>query len=232
MRSDLASVIPSVASPLPAVPPSLLYVSTELDTWQTSTPEPDQDEICERCGYRRLDAEYYAWLRHRMTVAQQFQRSGRLSDDQYQTWRTRFNAIHTWAIARFGEDALVAAVQALDPKAYQPPRIQEWESTPRAEAAAVPPHIFPADGDWPFTESVTAESLAQVDAIREQALALGWSEAALYQNRGLLRFPCGHDYGLVCHLHSGARVGETATQWIEVVSPRGARLRFYRRPQA
>jgi len=83
--------------------PSMLYVSTELDTWETSTPEPDQDEICERCGYRRLDAEYYAWLRHRMTVAQQFQRSGRLTVGQYQIWRTRFNAIHAWAIARFGE---------------------------------------------------------------------------------------------------------------------------------
>ncbi len=208
--------------------PSLLYVSTELDTWETSTPEPDQDQICERCGYRRLDPEYYAWLRHRMTVAQQFRRSGRLSAAQYQTWRTRFNAVHAWALERFGEDVLVAAVETLDSKAYQPPRIEDWEPAPRVEPAAAPAHLFPADGEWPFTESVAPEAVAKVDAIREQALALGWSEAALYQNRGHLRFPVGGEYGLVCFLHSGARVGEVTEQRIEIINLRGTRLHFHR----
>jgi len=212
--------------------PSVLYVSTELDIWETSTPEPDQDEICEACGYRRLDPEYYAWLRHRMTVAQQFRRSGRLSAAQYQLWRTRFNAIHAWAVARFGEGMLVAAVEALDPKAYQPPRVQDWEPRSQSEQPSPQAHLFPADGDWPFTEPVASGAVGMVDAIREQALALGWSEADLYQNRGVLRFPCGHDYGLVCFLHSGARVGEVIGQWIEIINPRGTRLRFYRRPQA
>ena len=227
MRSDSTSTIPPAASPLPAMPPSLLYVSTELDTWETSTPEPDQDEICERCGFRRLDPGYYAWLRHRMTVAQQFQRSGRLSDDQYQTWRISFNAIHAWAIARFGEDVLVAAVAALDPKAYQAPRVEDWQPAPRTEPAAVPPHIFPAAGDWPFTESVTPEAVAKVDAIRDQALALGWTEAGLYQNRGHLRFPVGNEYGLVCYLHLDDRIGEINAQSVEIIKPNDSRLRHY-----
>jgi hypothetical protein len=89
-------------------------------------------------------------------------------------------------------------------------------------------HLFPADGEWPFTEAATPEAVAMVDAIRDQALALGWSEAGLYQNRGVLRFPCGHDYGLVCFLHSGARVGEVAEQWIEIINLSDARLRFYK----
>jgi len=209
--------------------PSVLYVSTELDSWETSTPEPDQDEICEACGYRRLDPEYYAWLRHRMAVAQQFRRSGRLSVEQYQLWRTRFNGVHAWALARFGEGVLVAAVEALDPKAYQPPRVQDWEPMPQSEQAPARAHLFPADGDWPFTEPVSPEAVAMVDAIRDQALALGWSEAALYQNRGRYRFPVGGDYGLVCFVHADARIREVTERYIEIVNPRGSRLRHYNR---
>jgi len=208
--------------------PSVLYVSTELDTWETSTPEPDQDQICERCGYRRLDPVYYAWLRHRMAVAQQFRRSGRLSVEQYQLWRTRFNGVHAWALARFGEGVLVAAVEALDPKAYQPPRVQDWEPMPQSEQAPARAHLFPADGDWPFTEPVSPEAVAMVDAIRDHALALGWSEAALYQNRGRLRFPVGGDYGLVCFLPAGSGIGEVVEHSIVIVMPSGSRLRFYR----
>lgn len=207
--------------------PSVLFVSTELDTWETSTPEPDQDEICETCGYRRLDPEYYAWLRHRMTVAQQFRRSGRLSADQYQLWRTRFNGVHAWALARFGEGMLVAAVKALDPKTYEPPRVEVWQPEPQPGQVPSAPHLFPIDGNWPFTESVLPEAVAQVDAIREQALALGWSEAALYQNRGRLRFPVGGHYGLVCFLPAGSEIGEVVEHSIVIVMPSGSRLRHY-----
>jgi hypothetical protein len=69
--------------------------------------------------------------------------------------------------------------------------------------------------------------VAQVDAIRDQALALGWSEAGLYQNRGHLRFPNGDTYGLVCFLHGDRTIGEVTAQCIEIVSPRGSRLRHY-----
>jgi len=207
--------------------PSVLYASTELDSWETSTPEPDQDDICERCGYRRLDPEYYAWLRHRMTVAQQFRRSGRLSADQYQLWRTRFNGVHAWALARFGEGMLVAAVKALDPQTYEPPRVEEWQPEPQPGQVPSAPHLFPIDGNWPFTESVLPEAVAQVDAIREQTLALGWSEAALYQNRGRLRFPVGGHYGLVCFLPAGSEIGEVVEHSIVIVMPSGSRLRHY-----
>ena len=67
-------------------------------------------------------------------------------------------------------------------------------------APTVPPHLFPEDGDWKFTQPVRSSTVPKVDAIRDQALSLGWSEAQLYQNRGRFRFPCGQDYGLVCFL--------------------------------
>jgi len=90
-------------------------------------------------------------------------------------------------------------------------------------------HLFPADEDWPLTESVTAQALAQVDAIRDHALSLGWTEASLYQNRGRLRFPAGGENGLVCFLHSDDQIGEVSAQSIEIIRPSGNRLRCYNR---
>ena len=83
--------------------PSELYVATDLESWETNRPEPDQDEICERCGYRRLDPTYYAWLRSMMVRARQAHTRAQLPEAEYELLRTRFNAIHAWAMARFGE---------------------------------------------------------------------------------------------------------------------------------
>lgn len=207
---------------------SELYVSTELDTWEAHPPiQADQDEVCERCGYRRLDPEYYAWLRHRMEVAQRAVRAGRLAEGQFQEWRARFNAVHAWALRRFGEQPLVAAVKALDPRQYRPPEVADFAPAPEVELPAVV-HRYPAEGEWPFTESVSPEAVAQVDAIRDQALSLGWSEAELYRNRGHLRYPVGHEYGLVCLLHGGRTIGEVTARCIEIIYPNGNRLRHYR----
>ena len=76
---------------------------------------------------------------------------------------------------------------------------------------------YPADGAWKYTEPVTAQALDKVDAIRDQALALEWSEARLYQNRGRSRFPCGHDYGLVCFLDGDQSVGSITTAFVELI---------------
>lgn len=203
-----------------------LYVSTELDTWETFTPEPDQDAICERCGFRRLDPEYYAWLRQRMDVAKRARERGRLAAAQYQELRRRFNEVHFWAVKQFGEDALLAAVESLDPEAYQPPAIQDVDPEPPQPKPE--PHLYPTEGDWPFTEPVSPEAIAKVDAIRDQALALGWSEAALYQNRGRYRFPVGGDYGMVCFLHDGCEIGDVGGEYIEIVRSSGSKLRHYR----
>jgi len=200
-----------------------LYVATNLETWEARPPvRPDQDAICEPCGFRRLDPEYYAWLRSRMALAQKRYERGRLPSRQYEDLRDRFNAVHFWAVERFGEQVLLEAMRSLDPTRYAPPMVQE-----PGEPSPPPSHSYPADGDWRFTEPISAEAVAKVDAVREQALAAGWSEAQLYQNRGRCSFPCGQDYGLVCFLHGDDRVGEITSQFIEIISPRGSHLRFH-----
>jgi hypothetical protein len=161
-----------------------------------------------------------------MVRARQAHARAQLSDAEYELLRSRFNAMQQWALARFGEEALRAAVAEGVPNGYRPPAIWEPEE-PEPHAPSMPAHLFPSEGDWRFTEPVTADAVAQVDAIRERALALGWTEAALYQNRGHLRFPVGDEYGLVCLLHPGDRIGEVSAQSIEIIRPSGSRLRHY-----
>ena len=170
-----------------------------------------------------------------MDLAKKRVGSGRLSAQAFDMLRTRFNEIHAWAIEHFGDEALRAAVQSLDPKTYAPPRIDAFDGRsdrvrpPVKETPAVPPYLFPEDGDWRFIQRVRSSAVPQVDAIRDQALSLGWSEARLYQNRGRFRFPCGEDYGLVCFLDERKRIGEVTRQSIEIVGPppNENRLRFY-----
>jgi hypothetical protein len=97
----------------------------------------------------------------------------------------------------------------------------------------LPPHAHPAGDADPalrFLHPVSAAAVRQVDAIRDAALALGWTEAQLYQNRGRFTFPCGQDYGVVCHLARGARVGLVTAEAIEIVpaDPSGAVLKVPR----
>ena len=210
---------------------SALYVATNLETWEAKPPvRPDQNAICEPCGFRRLDPEYYAWLRSRMVLAQKRYQAGRLPQRQYDELRTRFNGVHAWAVERFGEPVLLEAVRSFNPRGYQPPTVKEPDEPDLSDAgqSSPPPvHLYPAQGAWQFTEPVSAEAVGKVDAIRDRALALGWSEAQLYQNRGRYSFPCGQDYGLICFLHGDDQVGEITRQFIEIINARGSRLRFH-----
>jgi len=92
------------------------------------------------------------------------------------------------------------------------------------------PHYYPA-GDDPalrFYHPVAPSAVERVDAIREQALALGWTEAMLYQNRGRFAFPCGQEYGLVCFLGVRKAIGRITADTIEICAtrPGGATLTF------
>ena len=214
-----------------------LYAATNLQSWETAEPDHFATDIgIDGTCFRRLDPDYYAWLRHKMDLAKKALSIGQLSAPAFDKLRTRFNAIHAWAIEHLGEEALRSAVPSLDPKTYAPPRIDSLDRrpnaappVPKASPPAVPPYLFPEDGDWRFTQRVRTSAIPKVDAVREQALSLGWSEAQLYQNRGRFRFPCGEDYGLVCFLDENKRIGEVTRQSIEIVGPPPSenRLRFF-----
>jgi hypothetical protein len=83
------------------------------------------------------------------------------------------------------------------------------------------PHYYPAGDDSAlrFYQPVSPRAVEAVDAIREQAFALGWTEPMLYQNRSRFAFPCGQDYGLVCFLGGGKVVGEITADTIAICVP-------------
>ena len=216
-----------------------LYVATNLESWGTLTPkyyarDVSVDDTC----HRRLDPDYYAWLKHKMALARKAADSGRISLSALDKLRARFDGIHTWAVDRFGEDTLRSAIQSLDPKSYSPPIPEtsgqgiHYPFKPVAPEERLPPDsrfLYPKNGEWQFTQEVSSQAIAKVDAIRDAAISLGWSEARLYQNRGSLRFPYGQDYGLVCFVDGDVRIGEVTQQSIEIVGTTSQhnRLRFY-----
>jgi hypothetical protein len=198
----------------PAAPGSL-FVSSSLFTWTTPNPERfARDFQVNDTVYRRLDPEYYAWLRSRMVIAKKAAAAGQIDAAAFEELRMRFNAVHQWAIGRFGEQSLLDAVSALRAD-YRPP-VPEVDG-PRV---SVPPPRKSAN------DHVSPEAVALVDAIAEQALAVGWRRERLYYpGKGLF----DPQRGLVCYLKTGDRIGEVTAQSIEIIHPLPpeVRHRFY-----
>ena len=192
-----------------------MFVSSTLSTWTTAKSEWfARDVQIDDTVYRRLDPEYYAWLRSRMVLAKKAATAGNLDVAAFEDLRIRFNAVHEWAVQHLGEEPLLGAVRALRAGEYKPP-IAEDESRhvalPRASKSA--DHISP-------------EATAMVDAISERALALGWRRERLYAIGNGSFDP---HRGLVCYLKPGDRIGEVTAQSIEIIHllPLEVRHRFY-----
>lgn len=133
-----------------------MFVSTCLRTWTTDRPSIfARDVQINDTAYRRLDPEYFAWLRSKMTMAKLATNAGQISREAFDALREKFNIIQDWAIRRFGEPALLAAVRGLDTRTYEPP-VAEPDSPPQPTRPA---------------EAVNDTVLAKVDAIRERAVS-------------------------------------------------------------
>ena len=190
-----------------------MFVSTGLASWISDQPEvfARDVQINDTC-YRRLDPEYYAWLRSRMHMAKLASAGGHLPPATFDDLRRRFNAVHEWAVGHFGEASLLAVVRVFRAGDYRPPV---------AEHAPVPAVRKPA------ADAISQEAVALVDSISERALSLGWKRQRLYAGgRSRVLDPAR---GLVCFLKPGDRIGEVTLQSIEIIGPppNGARLRFY-----
>ncbi len=207
-----------------------IYAATTLESWQTDSPHHFARDVgLNGVCYRRLDPPYFAWLRHKMAMVKALHEAGELSDATWDTLRERFNSLQEMAIEGLGKEVLQIAIRDFDPKSYRPP------ITPNAEPAAplepaIKDWLYPAGQIWKCRQKVTSKAVAKVDAIRDTAMAKGWSEARLYQNQGRFRFPCGDDYGLVCFVGGLRRIGEIKTRYVEIISEtagRENRLRFF-----
>jgi hypothetical protein len=223
---DLPNSVPAESPQVPTEinnlqTPRVFFVATDLSTWAPKCPERiARDCQIDDIVYRRLDPEYFAWLRARMFTVKRAADAGHVPPAAFDDLRARFNAAQTRAIELFGEAALVAAVGSFDPKSYRRP-LPEPEETPRAVESA------------PARRNPEAERLAHarelIDEIRERALAVGWTMDGLYFCDGYERRPFARRYGLVCYLGALDRVGEVSRESIEIIGtpPVESRMRFY-----
>ena len=227
-----SEAIPFPAGSMPT-PATALYVSPDFDAWETDRPACwARDVTVNGTAYRALDPEYYAWLRHRMTLAMEAYLAGDMTCARFEESREAFNGVHAWAMQRFSECDLLRALDRLRPKHYDSPRaFTGARSLSGGGTVADTGHAaVPAS---PCAKAVSPRAVAQVDAIQDEAFALGWSHASLYATRGRYAFPCGQDYGLVCFLDAGDRVGSVTREYIELVrAGRADPLRFYRTTEA
>ena len=220
LASPTAIAMPATVRTLPPSGTDVqLFVSTSLQSWATDKPQLfARDVQIDDVAFRRLDPEYFAWLRRRVQALKSAHAARRISQEAFNEIRTRFNAIQDRAIAMFGEQTLREAVRGLDLDSYRPPLPEQWE-----------PVKAPASQVQRSTEADRlARARALVDAVRDQALALGWTHERLY-GRPASDQPGQRGDLVTALLRPGTRIGQITRQWIEIISPppHENTLRFY-----
>lgn len=152
-------------------------------------------------------------------------------------WSKTFDNCERWPVPK-GKDPGEARQVGIDlrewVKAGLPPVMRMEKSsgdgfgTTRVETSVdniqkMSDHRYPITGDMPYFHQVSRVVLAKIDAIQDKALALGWTKTLLYQNRGGEKPLLGFDWGLICYLEDGDRIGEVTRYYIEIIRPFGGR---------
>ena len=190
------------------------WVSTDLrilrpdPTWRLA-PDFAMDARC----YRKLDPEYFAWLRSRMLEVSAAHKAGRVSQAAFDELRTRFNELQENAIALFGEKALQDAILASGFSRYRPPA----PDAPSGRSGAKE-QVASEKAARPDSTRSRPGAEAAVDAVRDQALALGWTHERLY-GRPASDQPGQRGDLVTALLRPGTRIGEITRQWIAIISP-------------
>ena len=190
------------------------WVSTDLrilrpePAWRLA-PDFAMDARC----YRKLDPEYFAWLRSRMLEVSAAHKAGRVSQAAFDELRRRFNELQENAIALFGETALQDAIQASGFSRYRPPAPDAPSGRSGAKEQVASEKAARPDG-----ARSRAGAEAAVDAVRDRALELGWTHERLYGRPA--SSGAGNQQCLTSALHRpGTRIGQVTRQWIEIIGP-------------
>lgn len=205
------SDVPVPSEPATETGTLALFVSTTLESWTGLRHVFARDVQINDTAYRRLDPEYYAWLRSRMNLAKGAHQAGQIDGGAYEALRAKFNGVHEWAMEHMGASALSEAVRNLDARDYRPAAVEADTAAPAGKSKAA--------------TSAQADAIALVDGIAEKALTMGWKRERLYGTGPLFK----QDRGLACFLKPGDRLGEVTLQSIEIIGPPPveARQHFY-----
>jgi hypothetical protein len=99
-----------------------LYVATNLAFQFVDNPAGVARDIdVNGVVFRRLDPEYYAFLRSKMKIAQTAHESGQLPEQAWEQLRIRFNDVHRFAKFVWNEEALLEVVKEFNPRVYSAP---------------------------------------------------------------------------------------------------------------
>lgn len=206
-----------VKTPSGIQPP--LYVSSCFSFWSAGEMMGlARDVQINDTVYRHLDPEYFAWLRSKMTIAKMAHLAGHLSEEDYEALCGRFNRVQDRAIGAFGEAALVEASRTLDARRYAPPEPVMLASRERFERPL---------------EIARAQARVKVEAIMDEAVALGWNADVLVgmgsgRDAGNARDATRRPAAVLGEcLRAGAVIGRITRESIEILLPSGVRQHFY-----
>lgn len=178
----------------------------------------------------RLTPLFWAYLRHAFNNATRACEAGKLDAGTYSELLDRISRIYNMAVAQFGEADIKSAEQSFTPAKWKRHCERLAQGTTPIENefdtdTGVPTgtYRYPADGTGAY-HPVSKTALALVDAIRDKAIAAGWTMNQLYRNVGI----ANRDWGLVCYIGPDDRIGEITRQSIEIAHPRASHtLHFY-----
>ncbi len=166
--------------------------------------------------YRRLSPDYFMWITKRFFNFKRAVEKKLVDRKIAEIVDIRFNSIKSLANRFFNPDDFDAAKRRLN--ILPMPSLNNKGKTI---------FMFPADATLPICNPVSDWAIAQVDAVKDNAISLGWTESSLYQNQGTFAFPYGFDWGIVNFIDNGDRLGEVTSRTIELKTSTGSVLRFY-----
>lgn len=208
------------------------FVSTSMTVVTKDVQHIDSELIyIGDTAHYRLTPLFWAYLRHAFNNATLACESGKLDGSTYSELLSRISNIYNAALAQYGEADLKDAERAYTPAKWKRhcERLAQGTMPVNDEfdtdtlSAPTGAYRYPADGTGAY-HPVSKTALALVDAIRDKAIAAGWTLPQLYRNVGI----ANRDWGLVCYIGPDDRIGEIARQSIEIVHPRASHtLHFY-----
>ncbi len=181
------------------------------------------DEIVYDNGipHYRLTPLFWAYLLHAFNNATRACETGKLDAATYSELLNRISRIYNAALAQFGAEALKSAECT-----YTPAKWKRYCERLTQCASPINDEFNFDSGISTGRYPVSKAAIALVDAIRDQAIALGWTVRQLYCNTGI----ANRDWGLICYIGPEDRLGTITRQSIEIVHRTAAgtyALRFY-----
>lgn len=210
------------------VDPASLWVATTAH-WMMLDSDPERAreiEIDGKC-YRRLDVRYWAWLTVVMDAATRAFEIGELSAANYAPLWVRFRELKAMVGDQFAEDEIEQEKHWLKLHTFAPPTTSPELKTARKPATHAEVEQLESEnsvsacncfqGQNQFSQEVSEAAIAKIDAIREQALTLEWTEQELYSTTGEFQFPMGNGWGLVCFVDDDElEIGEVTSEAIVI----------------